>query len=63
MLLTDKVWNKIRHQFSEDDKVELRKATTGEVICPRGVTIDTEKLNTHLKIRFHHAYLEEKDAL
>jgi len=41
MLLRDSVWDKIRDQFTEVEKEQLRRAVTGEVICPRGITIES----------------------
>ena len=42
MLMRDSIWNSIRGQFSEEEKVELRKHVTGETICPRGFCMDAE---------------------
>jgi hypothetical protein len=52
MLIRDSVWESIREQFSEDDKVELRKHVTGETICPRGFVVDTENIPEPLRQKF-----------
>ena len=42
MLLRMSDWERIREHFTEEEKDLLNKAITGEVICPRGCTIDEE---------------------
>lgn len=44
MLLREQDWNAIRSQFTEEEKDKIRMAITGEVICPRGWTIEIERL-------------------
>jgi hypothetical protein len=44
MLIRDSIWDSIREQFSEEEKVELRKHVTGEAICPRGFCVDAESV-------------------
>jgi hypothetical protein len=44
MLIRDTTWDRIRMQFTEDEKVELRKAVTGETICPRGFCLEPTQL-------------------
>jgi uncharacterized protein GlcG (DUF336 family) len=51
MLLTVETWNRIREQFSEEEKNLLNKAITGEVIRPRGCTVDTERLGQALMLK------------
>ena len=51
MLIRDSVWEKIRHKFSEEEKLELRKAVRGQAICPKGIIIDPGALNVHLEFR------------
>ncbi len=41
MLIRAEDWERIRGNFTEEEKVALRKAIVGETICPRGWTIDT----------------------
>ena len=45
MLITDYNWEQIREKFSESEKEELRRAVTGETICPRGFVIDESQVN------------------
>jgi hypothetical protein len=44
MLVRDSTWTAIREQFSETEKAELRKAVTGETICPRGFSLEVTNL-------------------
>lgn len=44
MLIQISEWEKIRDQFSQEEKDALNLAVTGESICPRGLNIDTRKL-------------------
>jgi hypothetical protein len=41
-------WDKIREQFSEAEKAELNAAINGETICPKGCTLDKDKLSAEL---------------
>jgi len=43
MLLRMSDWNRIRLNFTEEEKSILNAAITGETICPRGCVIDEEK--------------------
>lgn len=49
MLLRMTTWERIRMQFSEDEKSLLNAAITGEIICPRGCTVDADKLPSDLR--------------
>lgn len=51
MLIRDSEWNKIREQFSDEEKSELRKADIGESICPRGTIIEATKLPLALRMK------------
>jgi hypothetical protein len=51
MLIQDDRWKVVREQFSEEEKIELRQAVTGETICPRGFYIDETKLNPQLNAK------------
>jgi hypothetical protein len=51
MLIRDTVWTAIREQFSEEEKAELRKAVTGEAICPRGFCVDVEAIPEPLRTK------------
>lgn len=48
-LLRMAVWEKIRFQFSTEEKAELNASITARVICPEGATIDEAKLKTVLR--------------
>jgi hypothetical protein len=48
-------WDRIRAQFSEDEKAKLNAAITGEVICPRGCSLDDEKLGPELAKKLKEA--------
>lgn len=45
-------WEKIRDQFSDEERQELRAAVTGEIICPAGFTIDLSRVNDALAAKF-----------
>ena len=51
MILIEARWKEIREKFSEDDKTAIRTAITGEIICPRGWTVDIGKLSVDLRQR------------
>lgn len=51
MLLRESDWNAIRNQFTDEEKDKIRHAITGEVICPRGWTVDTERLPVNIQSR------------
>ena len=55
MIIRDTTWKRIREQFSEDEKDELRTAICGESICPRGIVIDQDKPRADLALRVVHA--------
>lgn len=46
MLVKMADWEKIRGEFTEMEKTLLNESITGEVICPRAVCIDEEKMGT-----------------
>lgn len=48
MLVKESVWQKIRSQFSELEKIELRSSITGESICPRGWLVSEEEMSKRL---------------
>ena len=43
MLIRMDDWERIRGNFSEEEKSILNANITGETICPRGIVIDEEK--------------------
>jgi hypothetical protein len=49
MLIQNRIWDKIRDQFSDAEKDALRKAIQGEAICPRGWVLDPDRLDTGLR--------------
>jgi len=55
MLLRDMIWERIREQFTEEDKAELNKSITGSAICPRGLIIDTDRLPADLRHKLKEA--------
>lgn len=55
MLLRMADWDRIREKFSEDEKIKLNAAINGETICPRGCTIDEEKLGEGLSRKIREA--------
>lgn len=48
MLLRMDTWNRIRENFTEDEKSKLNSAITGETICPRGCVLDEAILGEEL---------------
>lgn len=55
MLIRTTCWSAIRDQFTEDEKAALRAATTGETICPPGITLDPIKLDAELEQKLTRA--------
>lgn len=51
MLIRETEWNQIRDQFSDEEKLDLRKADIGESICPRGTIIEATKLPLALQMK------------
>lgn len=48
MLITDATWKKIRDQFTEQEKNELRQQVCGETICPPGMVLKEEGMRPDL---------------
>lgn len=44
MFVRNATWNRIRSEFSEQEKSALNEAMTGEIICPPGMMLDLGKL-------------------
>lgn len=44
MLLRMTEWDRIREQFTPEEKKRINDAITGETVCPRGCTLDEAKL-------------------
>jgi hypothetical protein len=55
MLLRISDWQKIRDQFNDFDKATINDCITGETICPRGCTLDEEKLGEPLARKIREA--------
>lgn len=62
MFVSDRSWNRIRDQFTEDEKVKLRTAVTSLSICPGGVDIDVNFLPPHLKTKLVES-MTSKDGM
>lgn len=60
MLLKMDDWEKIRQHFSETEKMLLNEAITGQVICPKGCTIDMDKAGT-VGVKVKNLLREERD--
>jgi hypothetical protein len=48
MIVTIETWQRIRDQFTDDEKATLRSVTTGEIICPAAAVLDVDKLDAGL---------------
>lgn len=48
LFVTNSAWALIRELFTEKQKEQLRKAKSGEMICPPGVMVDADELPTGL---------------
>lgn len=44
LLVTNSAWALIRELFTEAQKVKMREAMTGEMICPPGIMVDADAL-------------------
>lgn len=53
MILLMTTWDRIREHFSEQEKATLNAAIVGDIICPRGVTLDEEKLGPELTAKIN----------
>jgi hypothetical protein len=51
MLLLHSVWIEIRDEFTADELRSLKAAAVGETICPRGLHIDTDELDSALAMK------------
>jgi hypothetical protein len=61
MLIRDEMWDRIRDQFTESEKANLRAQVTGMTICPRGWTIDDTQLEEPLADKLKLA-IKKEDA-
>ena len=55
LIITVSAWEKIRGQFSQEEKDKLNAAYCGEVVCPRGIVIDEEKIDIALLAKTRQA--------
>lgn len=55
MLITEMLWQKIRTQFTEEEKTQMNDAFCGQVICPRGVILDEAALSAELLEKLKNA--------
>lgn len=46
MMLFESTWQKIREKFSPEEKAGLSAAIAGETICPRGFTLDIQRIES-----------------
>lgn len=60
MLIRDSDWEKIRGYFTEAEKIELRKAVSGKVICPSGITIDRQQARPEILQKLDRLLLYER---
>lgn len=62
MLITDNFWESIRENFTEEEKKELYESISGATICPKGITIDADKLDEDLLDKLNklkHTYCKQ----
>jgi hypothetical protein len=48
MLILNVEWDAIRASFTEEEKVALREAVTGQIVCPASVMIEENRLSPAL---------------
>ena len=48
MIIRLSTWERIRDEFTDDEKATLRSVTTGEIMCPPGAAIDVDRLDAGL---------------
>ena len=63
MLIRDATWSLVRDAFAESEKVELRKAVTGEAICPKGVMVAPDLMGRDLLLKLMIAVEAAEDAI
>lgn len=59
--MLDSKWNKIRENFTEEEKESFRQAVVGESICPKGVSIELSKLPIELRDKLGKVLLDHID--
>jgi hypothetical protein len=56
MLLRKATWERIREQFTEQEKAVLRQAVQGQLLCPaRGWALDDDRIEPALHARLQRA--------
>ena len=53
-------WNAIRDDFNQGEKDKLNAAISAEIICPRGVVVDREKLGPELRAKLTNSLKEAR---
>lgn len=52
LLVLQRDWELVRHEFTQMEKDLLNNANVGEVICPRGICIDLDQVgNPGVKLK------------
>jgi hypothetical protein len=49
MLIRMVEWERIRGNFTQAEKDSMNSVITGEVLCPRAITLDNEALTPELR--------------
>lgn len=52
MILRHATWEKIREQFTEEEKADIRIGITGEIICPRGWSVEIGNILEPTRAKF-----------
>ena len=55
MFLKMSDWDKVRDQFTEEEKKVLNAAIQGEVLCPRGCILTENKLGDDMSLKLQDA--------
>lgn len=55
MILKHCDWQSIREQFTEDERDAIREHIDGQVVCPRGWSLDTQPMNGDLRVKLMDA--------
>jgi len=64
LFISNKTWNRIRDEFSEDEKATLRSVILNDVIGPiRGVDLDVDLLDAGLQEKVLARILEHTPAV
>jgi hypothetical protein len=55
MFVRNSTWSRIRDEFTDGEKGELRAAIDGEMICPPGLQVDVDRLRPELAMKLRDA--------